>query len=432
MAVAQMVTTFVVLAAVLGISLVVFDNLVGRERDRALMNVASATVATLSELADHETGDERRLHRELDEHRPAGVRIEAIDEQGRAATAVGEGPRLHAVGDDTCGDQEGWRVCERAVGGLRILVGRSREDVERTKSRFLAILTLVSMIALVLGATISRSVARRGLDPLVRVSRRLDTLRPGQGERLDIDSGLREIDDFARRFDEMLGRVDEAVARERRFAAQASHELRTPLTVLRGELEELSREPGPHRDGVERAYASSERLVRLVESLLLFGRAEARFDPADLELVNLADVIREEIERLPSAVRAAFAVETPDELWVWGHEQLLARAVSNLIDNAVKYAPGEAIQVSAHETNGTAVFEVRDCGPGVAPETSERVFEPFFRDPRARAERTGHGLGLPLARAVARAHGGDVVLRPHDGRGAVFQLSIPSTSKGAV
>ena len=117
-------------------------------------------------------------------------------------------------------------------------------------------------------------------------------------------------------------------------------------------------------------------------------------------------------------------IEMPDELLVLGNEQLLGRAVSNLIDNAVKYAAGD-IDVSASEREGQAVLQVRDRGPGVADELRDRIFEPFFRNPEIRGVRPGHGLGLPLARAVARAHGGDVMIAPNPAQGAVFELSLP-------
>jgi hypothetical protein len=84
---------------------------------------------------------------------------------GGSVAAIGEGPRLHPAGDDQCADQEGWRVCERAVGALRVLVGRSRHDEETAKSRFLVALALASLVAVALGALLSRAVSRRGLRP---------------------------------------------------------------------------------------------------------------------------------------------------------------------------------------------------------------------------------------------------------------------------
>jgi signal transduction histidine kinase len=427
MALVQVATMALALVGVLIVSLLVVTSLVGRERDRALMNVASATLAGLSELEDG--AGEKRIARELDQHRPAGVRVEAVDDRGATVAAAGEGPRLRPAGDDACVDQQGWRTCERSVGGLRVLIGASRRDEDQVRNRVFVVLALVSCAVLGLGGLVSRALAARGLRPLAAMSRRLAELRPGAGDRLGLTAGASEVDDLAARFDDLLGRVDEAVARERRFAAQASHELRTPLTVLRGELEELAHQPALTRAGVERALRSADALVQLVESLLLFGRAEARFDRRDLEVVNLADVLRRETERLAERLAGrSVALELPDEALVLGDERLLGRTVANLLDNALKYsAPGSALELSLGPADGLIALRVRDHGPGIPRELRERIFEPFFREPRARAGRPGHGLGLPLARAVARAHGGDVTW-VEGGEGASFELRLPTAT----
>jgi signal transduction histidine kinase len=419
MAAVQMLTMALSLIGVLAVSFAVVASLVNRVRDRGLMNVATGTVSGLSDLP--EDAGVKRIARELDQHRPAGVRVEAIGEHDEPVAAAGEGPRLRSAGDDACADQEGWRVCERSVGGLRVLVGRSRRDEDMIRNRFFSVLAGVSAIVLGLGGLASRTLAARGLRPVAEMSRRLAKLRPGTGERLGTRTGVEEVGDLAARFDELLARVDEAFARERRFAAQASHELRTPLTVLRGELEVLAHDATPGREGVQRALASAENLVRLVESLLLFGRADARFDPKDLEVVNLADVVRHEAAQ---AATRPVSIEVPDEIMVLGDERLLGRAVSNLIDNALKYSTASSqIGLRLGRQDGEAVFRVTNQGPRIPDELQERIFEPFFRDPRARAGQPGHGLGLPLARAVARAHGGEVALARNDGTTA-FELRL--------
>ena len=100
--------------------------------------------------------------------------------------------------------------------------------------------------------------------------------------------------------------------------------------------------------------------------------------------------------------------------------------MSNLLDNALKYGRAEVpIEVAARALDGRALLVVSDGGPGVRADLRERIFEPFYRDPLARAAQPGHGLGLPLARAVARAHGGDLQVGPSPAGGAQFELSLP-------
>src|SRR5262249_18295352 len=200
----------------------------------------------------------------------------------------------------------------------------------------------------------------------------------------------------------------DALAREKRFTAEASHELRTPLTVARAEIEALARGEGNGGAG-RRALAALERLASLVEALLWFARAQSRLDHDRMELVNLADVIRAELEELRRAHPGrAFAVELPDEALVRGDEHLIRRAVANLLDNAVKYGDAAPIEARLARSGEGAVLSVANRGPAVAPTAREQIFVPFFRGREDGG--SGFGLGLPFARAVARAHGGDVEL----------------------
>jgi len=430
MAAVQVVTTAVALLAVLVSSFFIVAKVVDRVRDRALMNVATATVTGLSDLPDD--AGPKRLARELDQHRPAGVRVEAIDEAGESVASAGEGPRLRSAADDACGDQNGWRVCERSVGGLRVLAGRSRREDDATNRRSFIVLALVSAGVLVVGGVVSRLLAAQGLAPLADISRRLTKVRPGSGDRLSLQADIAEVDALASHFDELLGRVEEAVKRERRFAAQSSHELRTPLTVLRGELEVLAAEGAPSVEGVRRALSSADSLVRLVESLLLFARADAHFERADLDVVNLADVVRREAEALTREGEERLHLDVPDETLVLAHEQLLSRAVSNLLDNALKYAPCDTpVEVHLGEEGGTVLLAITNQGAGVPSDLRARIFEPFFREPASRARRPGHGLGLPFARAVARAHHGDVTLVDQAGPITTFALRLPLATSRA-
>jgi signal transduction histidine kinase len=116
---------------------------------------------------------------------------------------------------------------------------------------------------------------------------------------------------------------------------------------------------------------------------------------------------------------------------VLGDDRLLGRAVCNLIDNAIKYSPaGSPLALALVRHDDKFVLRVQDQGPGIPAELRERVFEPFFREPRARVERPGHGLGLPLARALARAHGGEVVWVNGSVPGAAFELTLPAADPG--
>ena len=176
------------------------------------------------------------------------------------------------------------------------------------------------------------------------------------------------------------------MAREKRFSQEASHELRTPLTVLRGRLEQLAQELAARPDLAREARAAVEdveSLDRLVGALLLLARSESA--PLPMTPVNLCDLAREAARQHPSAggLRpASIEVEAPDEILVRGSEELLGRALGNLLENARKFGgAGARIRIRVHRQRGDAVLCVEDDGPGIPPEQRPFVFERFFRSP---------------------------------------------------
>jgi two-component system OmpR family sensor kinase len=191
--------------------------------------------------------------------------------------------------------------------------------------------------------------------------------------------------------------------------------------------------PERHHAALERAFRQVTTLSELVEALLLLRRADS--DPlrsGEAVPVNLADLVREIAqeftEREPQRA-ADLSVAAVDEAFVTGHAMLIAAAVRNLLSNAFKFTcAGQRILVSVSSTGSWCSVVVEDGGPGVLPSDRERVFDPFFRSGEARGSYDGVGLGLPILRRVARAHGGDVRLDDSAHGGARFELSLPAWS----
>jgi signal transduction histidine kinase len=213
-----------------------------------------------------------------------------------------------------------------------------------------------------------------------------------------------EIDSLAASFNAALARVDEAVAREQRFVADAAHELRTPLTRLSAQLE-LAREEAREGKAVEvrlgAAIRSTRELVDLTEALLAMAQGET----GRTEAVDLGDVIGACVSRLEPSEAARVRVRRAEgDVIARGIEPLLALAVANLIDNALKYAPGE-IEVTLGVERGAVCVEVDDEGPGIPAAELETIREPFVRGSMA-GERRGTGIGLALVEHVARLHDG--------------------------
>jgi two-component system OmpR family sensor kinase len=233
----------------------------------------------------------------------------------------------------------------------------------------------------------------------------------------------------------MLGRLRAAFEAQRRFVADASHELRSPLTVMRGDLDvALRRERSVEelRAVLERMREEVDGMTALAGNLLVLARADGGLPASGRGEVDLADVVDRVVVRAAGQAEAsgvalsASAASAP----VRGDPALLDRALGNLVENALKHVPrGSHVAVRCASGSGVGTIEVEDDGPGIGPEHAEHVFDRFYRADPARGRDAGAGLGLPIARAVAEAHGGTLVL----GRaapGALFRLTLPLAPGG--
>jgi len=227
----------------------------------------------------------------------------------------------------------------------------------------------------------------------------------------------------------MIARLAEGLERERRFASAAAHELRTPLAQMHTGLEVLLRRPRPaeeYRSAVADQLKDVERLEKLIAGLLWISKASNGKILAGSP-VNLAVVV----EKAEAQCGAILVKDRPelDQLRVQGDEELLVAVISNVVDNAGKYAQGQVPEMEVRAGKERVEIMVRDSGPGIAPADRERIFEPLVRLDEARTvggARDGLGLGLSVARAILNALGGEISCRDRaDGKaGAEFLLDL--------
>jgi two-component system sensor histidine kinase QseC len=321
-------------------------------------------------------------------------------------------------------------------GGTRVTVVARDQATHTVLSALVRALLLAALPIVVFSLWIGRAIVDRAVRPLSDMAERAASLAVERTPRsLGQRSGLIEVDRLAVAFDRLLERLDDAMRSERRLTADASHELRTPLTVLGGELDMmLERAPvdSPAADGLRRSAEQVGAMRELVEAILLLHRSgdHAGNQGDAFELLNLCDLVRETSAEVVGqyAGRASdVGLDAPDEILVRGNGALLASAVRNLLDNALKFThAGARIELHLREANRQALLVVDDQGPGVPEAERERIFDPFYRGARTKVEPSGFGLGLPILRRVARAHEGDVeVTRSHLG-GSRFTLRLPS------
>ena len=278
-------------------------------------------------------------------------------------------------------------------------------------------------------------MAGRALVPLDAMSRRAREISASRlHERLPVSSAGDELGRLADAFNGLLGRLEQSFEAQARFVADASHELRTPVAVISGETElALARADRPREELVEalRVIGDEGRRLRdIVGDLFLLARADAGEPMVRASALHLRDLVDDSVHavRTLAAMRGVrVQVMGADEAPIVGDESLLRRAIDNLVVNAIKYSPdGGAVDVELSDAGRHWQVDVRDAGPGLAPETHNRLFERFFRtgDARAAVPAEGAGLGLAIARWVARAHQGDAVLAASTSAGSTFRLLI--------
>lgn len=228
--------------------------------------------------------------------------------------------------------------------------------------------------------------------------------------------------------------LEKAITLQRQFTNDASHDLRTPLAVIRTETSAaLHQSATLSPDLVERMLivdVQAQRMERLIDQLLTLSHVDADSalvrEPTDL-MVVVGSIVRE-LQPLADARKIDLAFDRRESAVVMGDELKLSQLVGNLVDNAIKYANERgSIRVGVWQRGDNAFVEVADNGPGIPQAELDRI---FLRHHRGEAHRTnghaGHGLGLPLCRWIAQAHGGDVSVQSSDGAGSTFTVHLPA------
>ena len=318
----------------------------------------------------------------------------------------------------------------QAQGGLRlVVVGASLEGRAEALESLLAQLLVGGPIALLLSSLVAYGLAAAALRPVESMRREAEAVSAAEpGRRLPLPPAHDEIARLGTTLNTMLGRLEAALARERRFVADASHELRTPLAALRTELElalRRRRTPAELEGAMRSAAEETERLSQLAEDLLVLARADGGHLPVRPEPLPAAELLADVRERY--AHRAAEAgrpleIQAEDRLRLSVDRLRAEQALGNLVENALRHGRGR-ILLQANRRHGRVELHVRDQGQGFPPDFLGQAFQPFSRADPARAG-GGAGLGLPIVELIARAHGGAAHAANLDG-GTDAWLELP-------
>jgi signal transduction histidine kinase len=329
-------------------------------------------------------------------------------------------------------------------GGFRLLIGHDLGDRARIGKVMVRALALSLVFFAALAALGALFVARRVLQRIDDMNTSAHGIMAGDlTRRLPVSGSGDELDRLAEGLNEMLGRISELMQGLREVSDNIAHDLRTPLTRLRNHAEAalaFGGDAAAYRLALEKTIEESEALIRIFNALLLIARAEAGGDVEPLQLFDVGEAARSVAELYDPIAEedgVALTVHTDGALTVRGNRELIGQAIANLVDNALKYgapnktsAAAEAkpdVVIAARRIDGSVVLTVADRGPGIGPPDRARVLDRFVRLEGSRS-RPGSGLGLSLAAAVARMHGGAVELEDNE-PGLRVRVTLPAADK---
>lgn len=349
---------------------------------------------------------------------PAGVQLagpigSAIDD---AATA------LSTVTRTTVTETEDWLLLAQplpAAAGV-VVVGTSLEPYESTQHAALLAAAIVAALVATTVTALAAWIVTRALKPVASMARSAAAWSEHElGRRFDLGPPHDEITELGAVLDQLLARVARALISEQRLTSELAHELRTPLTVVRAEAELAANEvrtSDPQLERLQRILASTDHMTNVVDSLMSAARgataAAVRVPVDDLLAAATASPAAD-------ASAATLVVEADPTLHIATPLDIAMRALSPLVANAIEHG-GPRVTLRAHPRGALIEITVQDDGSGVPDGDRDAIFAPGHRSTSS----TGAGLGLPLARRVARASGGDVELAPNTP--TTFSLTLPS------
>jgi len=320
--------------------------------------------------------------------------------------------------------------------GMILQLGQSMEHYARFIEAFRKIFVATMAALFVLAGLIGWFMARRALSGVAAVTRTAAQIAGGAlDRRVPVGGDGDEIDQLASTFNHMLDRIERLIGEIREMNDNIAHDLRSPITRIRG-LAEVTLTTGASGAEFEQLAASTieecDRLLDMINTMLDISRVEAGLDEMRPMPVDLTGVVVGAHELFgPSAEDRGLelVLQPHGPLFVDGDRRRLQRMIANVVDNAIKYTPagGRVEMALAAPEPGWTQVAISDSGAGISARDLPRIFDRFYRCDQSRSA-AGTGLGLSLARAIARSHGGDITVRSRPGAGSTFIVSLPRST----
>lgn len=310
--------------------------------------------------------------------------------------------------------------------------GFSKQDLAEIRHDYREILAWPVLIIIVLSAVAGWFLAKRAMSGIVQLARTATAVAEGElNQRVPVKGRRDEIDRLAETFNTMLEKINGLIQGMKETNDNIAHDLRSPITRMRGLAESAIAEKTADEDCAVLAghiIEECDRLLGIINTMLDISEAEAgvmRLSIEEVEITSLIEDAADLFQPVADSKQITMVVQTPASILVHTDKRRLQRALSNLLDNALKYGnPGGEIGIVCKKQDDGLIIRVRDNGPGISEADLPHIFDRFFRGQKSRTE-PGNGLGLSQTRAFVKSLGGSISVDSTPGDGSVFTIYLP-------
>lgn len=313
-----------------------------------------------------------------------------------------------------------------------VLMGQPMDVIKESLNTLTLTLMMVYVGLLILAVFGGILAARTALLPIAQVSKQLKKISAQNlKDRVPDPKTGDEIEELSQTFNGLLDHLDQAFIRERQFIGDVAHELKTPVATLKGGIEvtmSKERTKDEYKKALEETLIDTNRLSSTIKNILdlaWIGAQTPNLSDASVDLSSALMELQEIAQKLSTQKHITFTSDIKSGILISGAEDKIARAVLNLLDNAIKYTPvGGSVSLSLREKEGNAVIEVKDTGIGIPEDEVEHIFKRFYRGSKA-TKSLGSGLGLAITQGIITAHRGNIQVKSKVGKGTTMLVTLP-------